>query len=116
MRVALTAVGVVVLTTSAFAAPRSIRFKVVNNSPHVIEAVNVAVPSSPRWGDNLLVRGSLKPGASAVIELVGECGTYDLRFVATKGVQYLVESESFCADDDVVVVGAHEVKKSSPHN
>ena len=116
MRLALLAVVLAFLATTVSAAPRSIRFKVVNQSPYVIDAVNVTAPSSAKWGDNLLVNGALKPGASAVLALTGECGTYDLRFLATKGVQYLVESESFCTDDDVVVIGAREVKKSTPKN
>lgn len=104
------------VATSVHAAPRSIRFKVINRSRHVIEAANIVPSATAQWGANLLAKGALKPNMSAVLEFTGECGTYDLRFVAEKGVHYFVESESFCAHDDVVTIGAHDVKKSAPNN
>ena len=98
------------ITVPQAAAKTSIRFKAVNTSPYVIRAVYVSSTSQSDWGANLLST-PLQPNHSVKLRFAGDCGTYDLRFVADKGVEFLVDEEQFCDDDDIVTVGAQAVTR-----
>ncbi len=70
---------------------------------------------NPHWGENLLKGRTLGPGEFAVLRFSGDCGAYDLRFVAERGTEFLVDEEPFCDDDDVVTVAGRAVTKVAPH-
>jgi serine protease Do len=118
----LTLAIMLLATTQAATEPESaeaakgIRVRLVNASAHTIHRVFASRSGTPSWGSNLLKRGPMRPGARASIRLAGDCGTYDLRFVAEKGVELLEDEIEFCDDNDVVTVGAETVgrKKASP--
>ncbi len=90
----------------------AIRFKVVNATPDEIVAVYACPTGAAQWGPNLLTRGPLAPGQRRVLAIAGECGLYDLRLVAPGGKEYMDEELTFCEDDDVVTIGAGELKKA----
>jgi len=94
------------------AQPRktSIRFRMWNSSEHVIEAVHISPSTESRWGRNLIQR-PVKPGQKFVLSIPGGCGTYDLRFVAPDGIEYIREAVAFCDDDEVVRIGGRALRK-----
>ncbi len=90
----------------------AIRFKVVNATADEIVAVYACPTGAAQWGPNLLTRGPLAPGQRRILALTGDCGLYDLRLVAPGGKEYMDEELTFCEDDDVVTIGAGELKKA----
>jgi len=90
----------------------SIRVKVVNAVGHRIERVYASPSDAPTWGEELLKGHLIKTGDTTIIHLKDGCGTYDLRFVASEGVEYMDEDVRFCEDDDVVTLHKGAVKKS----
>jgi hypothetical protein len=94
--------------------PGKIRVRLVNASPHTIHQVFASRSDTSRWGANLLANGPLRPGSRAVVGFAGDCGTYDLRFVAEKGTELLEEEVDFCDHDDVVTIGSDRVHRKKP--
>jgi hypothetical protein len=105
-----------VTTQAPTEPPRRIRVKLVNASPHTIHQVFASRSETPSWGDNLLTKGPIRPGSRAVVRFAGDCGAYDLRFVAEKGAELLEDDVDFCDDDDVVTIGADRIdrRKTTP--
>jgi hypothetical protein len=103
------------------------RFTAVNGSPYVIRAVYACSPRSPSWGVNLIEGKTLPPGRQIAVELKQGCGTYDLRFVADDGIEFLEDGVPFCGAtaeeagaqsaapgdrDDVVTLGKDSLAKA----
>ena len=106
---------VLLLTAQAGAAPaRTIRVRLVNASPHTIEEVFASRSDTPSWGATLLANGPLRPGGRAFVRFVGDCGTYDLRFLAQKGTELMEEEVEFCDDDDIVTIGGDRIRRRKP--
>ena len=107
---------VLLMTTTQVGAepPRKIRVRLVNASPHTIHQVFASRSGTPSWGANLLANGPIRPGSRAVVRFAGDCGTYDLRFLADKGTELMEEEVEFCDDDDVVTVGADRIDRRKP--
>ncbi len=105
--------AVAVSSTPAQAA--EINFKLVNSSDQVITAVFVSRSRTPKWGPDLLRGAPLKPGGEIALSFSGDCGLYDLRLKAKKGVEFLADEEHFCADGDVVTVKDQALSKQSAH-
>ena len=105
-------------------APPS-RFTAVNRSPYVIRAVYACPPRSPSWGANLIDGKALPPGQEVALELKDGCGTYDLRFVADDGIEFLEDGVAFCGADgaaaatprpddreDVITIGRDDLART----
>ncbi len=75
-----------------------LRVLLVNSGPHKILAAYACAPSAAHWGDNLLTVRALQPEQQTLLELKGGCGTYNLRFVADDGIEYLEDEVAFCND------------------
>ena len=61
------------------------------------------------WGTNRLQGRTLAPGESVALEIAGECGPYDVRFVADGGMELEGEEVELCPADGswlVIVLGA----------
>ena len=95
-------------------AKTSIRFKLVNASPHTIRAAYVSAADKGQWGDSLLNGAPLPPGQSVTLVITGDCGSYDVRFVTDKKVEFLDEDVQFCDDDDVVTIDKSGIAKAKP--
>jgi serine protease Do len=106
---------VLLVTTQAAAEPpRKIIVRLVNASRHTIHEVFASRSGTPNWGGNLLKSGPIRPGSRRVVRFAGDCGTYDLRFVAEKGTELLEDEIDFCDDDDVVTIGADGIDRRKP--
>jgi hypothetical protein len=88
----------------------SVRFKMWNSSEHVIEAVHISPTTETRWGKNL-IKNPVKPGQKFVLLIPGGCGTYDMRFIAPDGIEYIRDAVQFCEDDHVVRIGGRALRK-----
>jgi hypothetical protein len=95
----------------ASAAERVIRFELDNRTGGEIRAVYITPSKSPKWGENLLKSGALTTGKTLSLSFNGECGLYDVRLVAPGGREYMDEEVSFCEENDVLTVGATEIRK-----
>jgi hypothetical protein len=112
------AFGIVCLTaalvghTPAIAQTRrtAIRFHMWNSSEHVIQEVYVSPASDQRWGKNLL-KHAVAPGQKFALAIPGGCGTYDVRFVAPDGIEYIQDAVHFCEDDDVVRISKRTLRR-----
>ena len=71
----------------------------VNASPRLIREAYVARSTERGWGANRLLGRTLAPGASISLEISGECGPYDVRFVADAGVELEAEEVELCPAD-----------------
>jgi len=91
-------------------AKTSVRFKMWNSSEHVIEAVYISPVAETRWGKNL-IKSAVRPGQKFALLIPGGCGTYDMRFVAPDGVEYIRDAVQFCEDDHVVRIGGRALRK-----
>jgi hypothetical protein len=87
------------------------KFEVVNGSPQHIRAVHVSPSRSPQWGPNLLAK-ALAPGERATVNVAGECGRYDVRLVAEKGMEFIEDEVELCADGDVLDVAKESLTRS----
>lgn len=106
MRCRAQGVVVLVLTTvlvgslSLFSAEASLRrLEGVNASPRLIREAYVARSTERGWGANRLQGRPLAPGGSISLEISGECGPYDVRFVADAGVELEAEEVELCPAD-----------------
>ena len=97
----------------AGSAKTSIRFKLVNTSPNTIRAAYVSAADKGQWGDNLM-KTALPSGQSVTLVFGGDCGSYDVRFVTDKKVEFLDEDVQFCDDDDVVTIDKNRIAKTKP--
>ena len=95
------------------AADRAIRFELENKTGSEIRAVYITPSKSPTWGENLLKSGILTSGKALPLSFNGECGLYDVRLVAPGGREYMDEEVSFCEENDVLIVGATEMRKAA---
>lgn len=95
------------------AADRAIRFELSNKTGGEIRAVYITPSKSPKWGENLLKSGSLASDSTLSLSFNGECGLYDVRLVAPGGREYLDDEVSFCEENDVLTVGATEMRKAA---
>lgn len=46
------------------------------------------------------------------MQIQSGCGTYSLRFVVDEKTEYIEDDLEFCADDDVVTIGASAVERA----
>jgi len=83
----------------------SIEFRVVNHSSHVIHRIYVSPSRNPQWGENLLKGLPLSKRGEVALQLAGTCGTFDLRFVADEGIEYLDDEVDLCDRHDLVTIG-----------
>lgn len=97
----------------AGAAERAIRFELSNKTGGEIRAVYITPSKSPKWGENLLKNGSVAAGKTLSLSFAGECGLYDVRLVAPGGREYLDDEVAFCEENDVLMVGATEMRKAA---
>ena len=107
----LLATALLAATQAATEPPKKIRVRIVNASAHTVQQVFASRSGTSAWGENLLARGPIRPGARAVVRFSGDCGTYDLRFVAEKGAELLEDEIEFCDDDDVVTIRSDRIDR-----
>lgn len=104
---------------------RPIRVLLVNSGPYVIRAAYASPPLSPLWGENLLPAKRLDPAQQMLVELADGCGTYNLRFVADDGIEYLEDEIAFCTEREetdsattepraYVILGRDDLKAVDP--
>jgi hypothetical protein len=94
------------------ATSRSIRLDIANETDTAILEVYVTPSKSPGWGSNLLREGPLERSRRTTLSFQGACGLYDVRLVAPGGREYMDDEVSLCGEQDVLTVGAVEIKKT----
>lgn len=86
-------------------------FRVVNRTPAAATALHAVRSGRPDWGDNLLNRGPLAPGAQfALRPSVGAGCSFDLRLVLQSGQEVVRRNADICRERTVVMVLAPQAQ------
>lgn len=88
----------------------SFHLNLVNTGRHTISAFQASPTKSADWGANLL-SNPLGPKQQATVTIAGDCGQFDIRFVAEKGTRLHDDDVSLC-DGDSLTIGDRTVKKN----
>jgi len=99
----LAATALVLSASPALAQPEP--FRIVNRTPAPATTLNAVRSGRPDWGNNLLNRGPLAPGAQFALRPASSAGCrFDIRLVLETGQEVIRRDTDICADRTVTMV------------